>query len=372
MMNKRIVFLISGIDKALAFEWIADFLSKQYKLAFIFMNAKEGETEKCIRNKGIECHSILYRGKKDLFPAFLKTVSLLKKINPAVVHTHLFEASLLGLSAAKLLRIPRRIYTRHHGTIHHLYFVRAVYYDKLINSLATHIVAISKGVEEILTKMEGVSSQKVTVIPHGFALNTFFNVEHQRILHVKKRHAIPEDATFIIGLIARYTEWKGIQYSIAAFSEILKQYPKAHLILANAQGDYAAELKKMLIKLPEDSYTEINFESDIAALYHCFDLFVHVPVNPLCEAFGQTYVEALAAGIPSIFTLSGIAREFIRDKHNAIVVPFRDAKSIEDAVILLQSQPLLRVKLSENGKKEVAEQFALQKMLQQLVELYEE
>lgn len=370
-MVTKIVYLISGIDKALAFEWLAAHLSKRYEIYFIFLNKQEGETERNLHKNGIKCFNIPYRGKKDMLPGSLKVFKLLKKIKPNIVHTHLFEASLIGLAVARVLKIPRRIYTRHHGTIHHQYFPRAVFYDKLINSLATHIIAISRGVEKILLEMENVQPHRVKVIPHGFDLELFSKVERGRIIEVKRGHHIPEKDAFIIGVISRYTEWKGIQYIIPAFLEIWKQNPEAHLVLANSRGDYAAQVQEMLKKLPAGSYTEIPFENDVVALYHCFDIFLHVPVDPLCEAFGQTYVEALAAGVPAVFTLSGIAQEFIRDQHNAMVVPYRDAKAIEDAVTLLKASPRLRNKLRENGKKEVAERFALQNMVQDLIELYE-
>ncbi len=44
---------------------------------------------------------------------------------------------------------------------------------------------------------------------------------------------------------------------------------------------------------------------------------MHVTIGKHYEAFGQIYVEALAAGIPSVFTLTGIAPEIIEHEHNA-------------------------------------------------------
>ena len=63
-MAKKIVYIISGIDKALAFEWIANNLKSSYDLTFIFFNDKEGETQKYLVGKGIECYHLTYRGKK--------------------------------------------------------------------------------------------------------------------------------------------------------------------------------------------------------------------------------------------------------------------------------------------------------------------
>ena len=77
-----------------------------------------------------------------------------------------------------------------------------------------------------------------------------------------------------------------------------------------------------------DRYTEIVYETDMPALYKTFDVFVHVPVEPHFESFGQVYVEAMASGIPSVFTLAGAATEFVRDGENALVVqPRRPTRS---------------------------------------------
>src|SRR5256885_4070776 len=39
------------------------------------------------------------------------------------------------------------------------------------------------------------------------------------------------------------------------------------------------------------------------------DVFVHAPIAPQVEAFGQVYVEAMAAGVPSVITRAGIRSE---------------------------------------------------------------
>ena len=59
---------------------------------------------------------------------------------------------------------------------------------------------------------------------------------------------------------------------------------------------------------------------------------MHVPIDSMSEAFGQTYIEALASRVPSIFTLSGIACEFAKDRVNCLVVPYKDSDSIQLAL----------------------------------------
>ena len=174
----------------------------------------------------------------------------------------------------------------------------------------------------------------------------------------------------IIGVISRYVKFKGVQYIIPAFKKIRFEFPEAHLVLANAQGDYTAEIRSILKQLPEGSYTEIQFEDDLAALYKVFDVFVHVPIDAQAEAFGQTYVEALAAEIPSIFTLSGVAREFIKDKENALVVNFKDDEGIFWGIKTLLVDEKKRCGIVKNGFDSLTSKFDLRIMIDKLVEIY--
>jgi len=175
----------------------------------------------------------------------------------------------------------------------------------------------------------------------------------------------------VIGIISRYINWKGLQYAIPAFKRLLADYPNAKLLLGNAKGSYADAVKQLLAELPQESYTEIPFEDDIFALYHLFDIFVHTPIDPEVEAFGQTYVEALAAGIPSVFTLSGISREFIVDKSNALVVDFKNTDQIYFALKIALEDNELCQNIVYQGKRDV-QQFRLENMMVALESIYSE
>ena len=142
------------------------------------------------------------------------------------------------------------------------------------------------------------------------------------------------------------------------------------LLLLNASGDYAAEIHAQLAGLPENSYRAITFEQDVAAAMHAMNVFVHVPVDEHSEAFGQIYVEALAAGVPSVFTLSGIAPDFIENGKNALVVPFKDSDAIFAAMCKILSDQNLRESLKAGGWNSVKEKFALHQMIKQLEALY--
>jgi glycosyltransferase involved in cell wall biosynthesis len=253
--------------------------------------------------------------------------------------------------------------------IHHAQYRSGLKWDKLCNWLATDIIAISENVRKILINLERVPTKKIHIINHGFELGYFMNVSRSRTGVLKQKYHIKDEFFPIVGVIARYTKWKGIEFVIESFKNVQHLQPNAHLILANATGDYAPVIKQLLSTLPEGSFTEIAFEDDLAALYNIFDVFVHVPPDPNGEAFGQTYIEALAAGVPSVFTLSGIASEFIVHKQNALVVNFQNADEISDAIQTICSDASVRRSLVRNGRSSVSA-FSIHIMLDKLIDLY--
>jgi glycosyltransferase involved in cell wall biosynthesis len=244
-----------------------------------------------------------------------------------------------------------------------------VKYDKWLNKLSTNIIAISKNVRDVLVEKENVPSKKVSVINHGFDIARFASPDQSAVKVLNKKYN-PNNRGPVIGVISRYIHLKGIQFIIPAFQELLNSYPDALLMLANAGGDYAKEIKMQLADLPEGSYAEIQFEKDLFSLYSCFDIITHVPVDESVEAYGQIYVEALAAGIPAVFTLSGIAREFIRDGDNALVVPFCNAEAILQAYQRILSDDSLKNQLIMNGQRDVQRLFPVQRMINELAVLY--
>lgn len=365
----KLTYIISDIDKALAFEWIADRLNPSVtEISFILILNKPAALEAFLKSRRISVHTFYYASKKDFPLIFLKLYKLIRYLKPDIIHCHLLYASLIGLTTAWLAGIKFRIYTRHHSDFHHLYFPKGVKWDKWCNKICTKIIAPSRAVKDVLVKLENVDPEKVEIIHHGFDLSYFKDVSASLFAEVKSKYN-PRDHQPVIGVISRFTNWKGIQYIIPAFIELLKVYPNAKLLLFNAQGDYKEEIVALLSPIPTHNYQSITFENKLAPCYKLFDIFVHTPIDTQVEAFGQVYVEALAAGVPSIFTLSGIAPDFIKDEHNALTVPFKNSSAILEAMLRILEDENLRNSLVKNGPESVRT-FSLDEFVSRLQNLY--
>ncbi len=371
MQKKRLIYVVSGVDKSLGLEWAANELKDLFDLTFILLNPSRSAIEETLETLKVFCIRIAYRGKNDAPITWLRLCVLFMKLRPEMVHTHLFDATLLGLSAAWITGVKKRIYTRHNSTFHHVYHPRAVRYDLWSNYLATHIISLSQATDYALLQMENVPAGKIRKIPHGIQLEEFRHPAPERVERIRVRWNIKTGRP-VIGVIARHIEWKGIQYIIPAFAGFVNKYPEALLILANASGPYQPQLMKMLHALPKESYQLIPFEEDVAALYKVFSFYVHTPVDRTCEAFGQTYVEALAAGVPSIFTLSGIAAEFVEHGRHAWVVPYRNSDAILQGMLRVFNDSNLKDRMASNGIEAVSSRFELSTMMAGLHQVYNE
>jgi glycosyltransferase involved in cell wall biosynthesis len=361
----NITYIISDINKAVFFEHTALLMRERgIEISWILINSEGNDFDIFLKKHNFIIAYLKASSPLKAFPTILSCVKILKNWNTDIIHCHLGLASWIGLWAGLFAGVRKRIFTRHSGKLLHWNYKEA-FIDQVQNRLATDIVAISKNIQDLILS-QGASFKKIHLIHHGFDLERMKQHDIDEVARIKNRYNA-SDKHPVIGVVARWLELKGIQYIIPAFKRLLVEYPNAKLCLFNASetAEYAPILLPMLQELPRESYEYIAFESNVYDLYSLFDIYIHTPVDPYCEAFGQTYIEALAAGVPSIFTLSGVAREFAMNEPLATIVPFKDSDAIYDAL-----KKLLDIKPSKEIKTTYFSNFELKVYIQKLLELY--
>jgi glycosyltransferase involved in cell wall biosynthesis len=220
-----------------------------------------------------------------------------------------------------------------------------------------------------LIDWEKVPANKIELIPHGFLLKNFSSPSEEIVTNLRKKYDIIGRRP-VIGVISRFIELKGVHYIIPAFHEVLSTYPDAVLLLFNAEGDYSKSISHLLSSLPQKNYRTILFEPEIAAAYHLMDVCIHVPIANHLEAFGQVYIESLAAGVPLVCTLSGIANDIMIHKKNSWIVPYENASEIANGIRSILFDDPLRENIIHGGK-ETVQAFSLQRMIENLEKMYD-
>jgi len=337
-MRKKILYVVSNVTDSTEYDMLVEHWDRsRFDLEFVFLNPVEDCTvQQHIRAAGYASSTILYHGRQDSLKAIRGLMGAYKRIRPDIIHLNLLEATFFGLIAARLTGIGRTVYTRHHSTHNHKYHpVKGVMYDRISNRLADRIIAITHSTEEVLVDWEKVPKEKVVLIYHGYDMSKVPVPDPVKIAALSAKHGIRTDGRApIIGMIARPFEWKGLDHSIPAFRMVLEKHPQAKLYIFNwKETPHTARYEDMLATLPEGSWRTVHFEPEVVALFPAFDVFVHVPEDQHAEAFGLVYAESVMAGVPCVFTRSGIMHDLDVTRLEGVrMVPFKDASAIAEAV----------------------------------------
>ncbi|KOR37997.1 hypothetical protein AM228_04250 [Planktothricoides sp. SR001] len=305
-----------------------------------------------------------------------------------IVQTHWFAGSLAGMQAAYYAHVPVRIFYREHPSIKY-YTRHAPSKHRLIWDCATNIIGASNSCKHGMIE-DGVPEHKITLLPLGFDINEFENVDYFRIEKLRSKY-LPKHNGPVIGAASRYVKSKGVEYLIEAHKKVLETYPNAILVLSGTHTNRVDLEEKMrnahednivapqyqdiisitdkLSELPEHSYIEIPFEEDLFALFRLFDVFVHVPIHPYQETFGLVYVEAMLSRVPSVITLAGCALDHGVHQENAWVVDYKNSDQIAQGIIELLSDSSLREKIINNAFQ-CAQQYDIKNHIQRLEEFY--
>jgi glycosyltransferase involved in cell wall biosynthesis len=225
------------------------------------------------------------------------------RVRPRLVYTSGRIASIIGISTSATFRIRNRIHTRHHGIENTLLKSKWAYnLDKIVNALSTEIIAVSKCTSEIL-RDEGVPHSKIYVIHNGIDVEECSRIRSQRNQLFKPGDMVNP---LLLGVIARLTDWKGVQFTAEAFCILRKKYPQLQIRIIGAKADAFERISKILSTEPYESYEFLSQVPNGIESYQDFSVFIHAPLELNSETFGLVYLESLAAGVPSVFTKSGI------------------------------------------------------------------
>jgi glycosyltransferase involved in cell wall biosynthesis len=368
----RLLYIVAQPVRWVSFEWVAAGLDREiFDLSFLLLS-KGGPPPMAphLEALGLAAVPLPYAGRHALLGPVRAIERYCRAHAVDIVHAHFMDACLAGLLGARLARVPVRVHTRHHAGPYPWFHRRpwGAWYDRWNNLLSTAVIAPSEQARRSLLDYDRIEPGKVVLVHHGFDLAAC-RTDEAGVEAMRRKYGLGDDHP-IVGVVARYERIKGHEPIIRAFRRLLTDYPRARLVLANARGHHAGPIRHLLGTLPASRFVEIPFEEQMPALYQTFDVFVHAPIRPHLEAFGQVYVEAMAAGVPCVCTLAGVAGEFVVDGENALVVSPEHDEQIHDGIVRILTDAALRRRLTARARRDVEERFGIQGMLRSLQDLY--
>lgn len=354
-MRRVLMIFSNSYDGAYPRDLAHGFFDAGIEIGFISLS--KAAAPQWINNHSAKDLSASFGADISLARKVLQTISVIRKFKPDIIQAHLFQGGIVGLIAGKLMGIPV-IHTRHHidehyqsGTFMHKWI------DRMVAKRSDHVVVCSAAAERWLIDVEGVKEKHITVINQGFDFS-YLNPNTEAIEKAKLDLDFSEDRLDII-CVARYSKAKGQNYLLLALSELVKTIPNISLTLMGP-GD-STWLVDLVAELGLDQFVRIlPSRDDVPACIAAADMIIH---PSLADSFSQLVIEAQAVG--GLLVASDIAavREQIVENVTGVIVPPRDPKAIEKAVLLLLNDPEFASSLRTNGPTHVRESFTWQRMV---------
>lgn len=206
--------------------------------------------------------------------------------------------------------------------------IRDTLREEAIYEQADAITVPSTAAAESFVAM-GVPAEKLSVIPYGVRLETFYPTGE------------PPTDRFEVLFAGGAGLRKGVPYLLEAFAKL--RHPKKRLRIA---GSLLPDLKEVLPRLPLENVEFVGIVShpEMRELMSTSHALVLPSIE---EGLALVQAQAMACGCPIISTPAAGAEDLFADGVEGFIVPVRDAAAIEERLQQFADAPELRAAMSE-------------------------
>jgi sugar transferase (PEP-CTERM/EpsH1 system associated) len=342
----------------------------RYRHAIICLKGVTDFQER-IKRDDVEIYELHKREGND-FSVFIRLYKLLKKLNPAVVHTRNLTAIECQLPAF-LAGVKYRVHGEHgwdsfdpDGSNRKYQTLR-----RLFRPLVQKYIPLSTHLECYLKDKIGVPAGKIRRICNGVDTTKFHPLEEGD--GHPEAYPFLDNKLFVIGTVGRMHGVKDQITLVKAFIRLLEKRPeqrdRLRLVLIG-EGPLRAEAIALLSSSGDEALAWLPRErEDIDLILRRFDLFV---LPSKAEGISNTILEAMASRLPVIATDTGGNPDLVVGGKTGMLVPCEDPEEMALALTCYVDDPRLIKEQGEQGLIRVMEQFSLNKMVEKYLSLYDE
>ncbi len=299
------------------------------------------------------------RGLKDPL-AFWRTLRLIRRLQPDVVHTHLTKSDLVGQVAARLAATKRRIVTLHNtDQWRQKSAFAAVYW--LATAGAHYFVAVSDKVADHARTTQSVIADRLIVVPNG--------VDLARFGAVQPLDTDVQGRPFHFAIIGRLQPQKDHSTFLRAARILSRQRPDARFIVIG-DGPLRAALEDDARRLGLDAQVRFTGnQSDMIAALSGSDALV---LSSAWEGLPMALLEAMAAARPVVATAVGEIPLVLRHETDGLVVPPGQPESLAAAMQTLIDDPARARAMGLSGRERVTKSYDARAMHERIFALYDD
>jgi glycosyltransferase involved in cell wall biosynthesis len=283
------------------------------------------------------------------------------KRNPAdVVNTHSSTDSwLVSLAARTIRRRPGIVRTRHISSE----VARDPFTRWLYGRGADRLVTTGERLRQSFLARLRLPSEQVTSIPTGIEIDHFAPADQHE---ARARLGLPQDR-LIIGIVATIRRWKGHVYLVDALADLPQRDQTLLLIVGDGPSRHLVEERIARHGL-SGSVRMVGQQSDVAPWLQAMDVFV-LP-SYANEGVPQSIMQAMSCGLPVVSTHVGSVDEAVAHEKTGLLVAPQDAAALGAALAAILTDPPLRRRMGEEGRRVAAANFTFSQMIDRMEEVF--
>ena len=322
---------------------------------------------------GVEFHQIpsLVREIRPLadLRALFALTRLLRRIKPAIVHTHSSKAGILGRAAARLAGVPVIIHS-----IHGFGFTRfqslpvrrtLMALECLAAKITTRFFAVSEANRRLGVELGFFPDDRCVVIRSGVDVAAIRKTGVDTT--AKKRELGLEPGRPVVGMVAPMKPQKAPLDFVRVAAKVAAKKPETQFLFVG-DGELREAMEAEIARLDlTNSFRLAGWRRDVPAVMRCLDVFV---LTSLWEGLPRVYLEALASGVPVVGTRVDGAAEVVRDGVNGYLLAPGDVQGLADRVLSLLANPTLAADMGRRGEA-LPQEFDIHDMVRRQEEEYD-
>ena len=312
--------------------------------------------------------------------ALIRIYGTLKQVRPALVHTHMAKAGLLGRLAAALYNLTRgsaprvRVVHTYHGHVLEGYFSPLmtrifIALERMLAHATDRIVAISPAIERELRDGFHIGrADQYRVVPLGFDLSAFAAVSDDARMQARRELNIPESAA-VVTTVGRLTAIKQHRLMLDTIARAAKTNPNVLGLIAG-DGELRHDLEGYAARVGiADRVRFLGWRRDLATIYAATDVFLLTSRN---EGTPVALIEAMASGVPGVSTDVGGVKDVITSDAVGARVRDGDPDALAAHVVQLLADRDLRREAGRRARAAVIERYSLERLVRDINVLYRE
>jgi glycosyltransferase involved in cell wall biosynthesis len=302
----------------------------------------------------------------------------LTRARPAIVHTHMAKAGMLGRVAAAAYNMTRgaaprtRVIHTYHGHVLEGYFsplMTTVFItlERLLARVSDCIVAISPAIERELRDGFRIGrGAQYRVVPLGFDLGEFAAIDDRARAAARRRLDVAADAE-VVSTVGRLTAIKQHRLFLDAIAEAARTRPRV-LALVAGDGERRSDLETYARQLGiADRVRFLGWRRDLSTIYGATDVFMLTSRN---EGTPVALIEAMASGVPGVSTDVGGVKDVIDSADVGARVPDGDAAGLAAHLVRYLADPELRRRSGQRARAAVLDRYGLDRLVRDITALY--